>query len=87
MPQTFRALLRGDQLEWTTQRPTVIPADQPVLVDVTVSEEPFMTKPQSGRSMAAILEQLAQTGSFAEISDPVEWQRDLRADRSLPGRD
>ena len=87
MPQTFRALLRGDQLKWTTRRPTVIPADQPVLVDVTVSEEPFMTKPQSGRSMAAILEQLAQTGSFAEISDPVEWQRDLREDRSLPGRD
>ena len=87
MRQTFRALLRGDQLEWTSRRPTVIPADQPVLVDVTVSEEPFATKPQSGQSMAAILEQLAQTGSFAEISDPVEWQRDLRADRSLPGRD
>ncbi len=87
MRQTFRALLRGDQLEWTSRRPTVIPADQPVLVDVTVSEEPFTTKPQSGQSMAAILEQLAQIGSFAEISDPVEWQRDLRADRSLPGRD
>ena len=87
MPQTFRALLRGDQLEWTPRRPTVIPADQPVLVDVTVSDEPCTTKPQTGRSMAAILEQLAQTGSFAEISDPVEWQRNLRADRSLPGRD
>ena len=87
MPQTFRALLRGDQLEWTSRRPTVVPADQPVLVDVTISEEPFAAKTESGRSMAAILEQLAQTGSFAAISDPVAWQRDLRADRSLPGRD
>ena len=79
MPQTFRALLRGDQLEWTSRRPTVIPADQPVLVEVTISEEPFEAKTESGRSMAEILEQLARTGSFAEISDPVEWQRDLRA--------
>ena len=87
MLQTYRALLRGDQLEWTSRRPAVIPADQPVLVDVTMSEESFAAKTESGRCMAAILEQLAQTGSFAEISDPVDWQRDLRADRSLPGRD
>ena len=87
MPQTFRALLRGDRLEWTSSRPTVIPADQPVLVEVTMSEEPFAPNTESGRFMAATLEQLAQTGSFAEISDPVEWQRDLRAERSLPGRD
>ena len=87
MSQTFRALLRGDQLEWTSHRPTVIPANQPVLVDVTMFDDPSLAKTRPGPAMAAILEQLAQAGSFAELTDPVKWQRDLRADRSLPGRD
>jgi hypothetical protein len=26
------------------------------------------------------------TNAFADISDPVTWQREIRADRPLPGR-
>jgi len=33
------------------------------------------------------LEKIAANNVFADISDPVEWQRDLRQDRPLPGRD
>jgi hypothetical protein len=33
------------------------------------------------------LENLARMKTFAGIEDPVEWQRDLRRDRSLPGRE
>jgi|GEM_PF-3351035 len=29
------------------------------------------------------LEQLAKTNAFAEIEDPVEWQREMRKDRQL----
>lgn len=29
------------------------------------------------------LEQLARTNAFAEIEDPVEWQREMRKDRQL----
>ena len=29
---------------------------------------------------------LAELGTFAEITDPVEWQRLIRKDRPLPGR-
>ena len=29
---------------------------------------------------------LAKSGTFAEITDPVEWQRQIRKDRPLPGR-
>ena len=39
-----------------------------------------------GQQMAAVLEKLAQAQAFAGI-DPVAWQRDLRQDRELPGRD
>lgn len=30
---------------------------------------------------------LAELGTFADISDPVEWQKQLRKDRPLPGRE
>ena len=30
---------------------------------------------------------LAEWGTFADIADPVDWQRQIRKDRPLPGRD
>jgi len=32
------------------------------------------------------LTQLARMKVFSDITDPVEWQRQIRNDRSLPGR-
>jgi hypothetical protein len=32
-------------------------------------------------------ETLAEMGTFADITNPVEWQRQIRKDRPLPGRD
>ncbi|MHB8777255.1 MAG: hypothetical protein ACYC6R_05765 [Anaerolineales bacterium] len=32
------------------------------------------------------LEKLAKMNVFADIKDPVEWQRQIRKDRPLPGR-
>jgi hypothetical protein len=34
-----------------------------------------------------ILEKIAASNVCDNINDPVEWQRELRQDRSLPGRD
>lgn len=33
------------------------------------------------------LEELAALGVFADITDPVAWQRQIRQDRPLPGRE
>jgi hypothetical protein len=35
----------------------------------------------------AALRQLRELGTFKEITDPVAWQREIRKDRPLPGRD
>ena len=86
MPQTFPALLTGDQLQWSPSRPAVLPKDQPIWVNVTVSDDSPTNSPQ-GTRMSAALEQLARLAPFAEVNDPVGWQRELRSDRSLPGRD
>jgi hypothetical protein len=37
--------------------------------------------------LAAALAQSAILNPFAEINDPVAWQREQRHDRPLPGRD
>ena len=33
------------------------------------------------------LKELRKLGAFKEITDPVAWQREIRKDRPLPGRD
>ncbi len=40
-----------------------------------------------GEAMARIMEQLAESNPFSEIDDPVAWQREIRKDRPLPGRE
>jgi hypothetical protein len=83
----YRALLHGDRLEWLEEAPES-QADAPLHVHVTVLEhEPPAEVHARGHAMAAILEQLAERRTFSAITDPVRWQRDLRQDRVLPGRD
>lgn len=38
------------------------------------------------RKAVACLERLAEMGAFDHIEDPGEWQREIREDRPLPGR-
>lgn len=47
----------------------------------------LLTREERGRRIADALEKLAAMHAFAEIDDPVEWQREIRKDRPLPGRD
>jgi hypothetical protein len=86
MQRTYRALLRGDRIEWKGQTPSC-EKDRPLEVEVTVlDDEPARKTGSRGEEMAAILEELAGMGAFSEIEDPVSWQRNTREDRTLPGR-
>jgi hypothetical protein len=42
---------------------------------------------ERGKRMAEILEQGAKLGLFKDIQDPAAWQREIRRDRPLPGRE
>jgi hypothetical protein len=85
--RTYRALLRGDHLEWLEEAPESQP-DAPLRVHVTVLEQESPSEAHArGHAMAALLEKLAERRTFATIPDPVEWQRDLRQERALPGRE
>ncbi|OUD15055.1 hypothetical protein [Thioflexithrix psekupsensis] len=40
-----------------------------------------------GQRMASILQRMADRNALSDIVDPVAWQREIREDRSLPGRE
>jgi len=84
MSESYRAILKGDQLEWTDVVPSHLASEQPV--EVTIIDEPDQIADRR-RRMAEALEKLAAVDAFSGISDPSEWQRDIRKDRPLPGRE
>ena len=83
--RTYTAFLRGDRLEWLGEAPES-QTDAPLCVHVTIVE-PAVEAHARGPAMAALLEKLAARSTFAAIPDPVKWQRELRQDRALPGRE
>ena len=84
MGDSYRALLKGNRLEWSDVVPSDLAAEQPV--EVTILDQPNQLAIRRER-MAKALEKLASINAFSGISDPSEWQREVRKDRPLPGRD
>jgi len=86
MGRIFEAILKGNLLEWTNEVPKQ--GDLPVRVYVTLEEARSSLSAEFRRQrIVEILEKIATSNVFANIHDPVEWQRELRQDRPLPGRD
>ena len=87
MLRTYEAVLVGDRVEFTGGAPG---EPGPLAVHVTVIGTAGAAggneTRERGRAMAAALERAAAGGSFAAVADPVEWQREARQDRDLPGR-
>jgi hypothetical protein len=87
---TYRAILRGNYLHWRNNMSIPVPPDRAVEVYVTVLEEtvtPTASPESQGQRMAAALEQLVQLHTCTAIADPVAWERQLRRERNLPGRE
>lgn len=74
--------MNGNELQWLDEAPEL--GDRSIEVSVTIKE---ITLEYSDRrkKMAEVLEKLAAGNPFAGV-DPLEWQRDIRRERSLPGR-
>ena len=80
MSRTDRAILTGNHLQWRDDAPRT---DKPIDVDVTICNA-FIS---DGQAMADALSRIAATTGLSALSDPLQWEREQRADRSLPGRD
>jgi hypothetical protein len=85
MLRTYKAILHGDHVEWLDKPPEQM---QPVPVHITLLEEVLLEPARErGRVMAEALAALASKGTFAAITDPVAWQREIRHERTLPARE
>ena len=88
MQTEYKAKLKDGHVEWTAATPPAQLNGAEVLV--TVLPGPRVqetTKAERGRAMREALEELARLGTFRDIKDPVAWQREIREDRPLPGRE
>ncbi len=87
MLHTYNAILRGNEIEWLDEKPEGAGAGRPLKVQVKIVEEESEQKKPNGKLAAEILEKLSRSDPFKDIEDPVAWQREIRKDRPLPGRE
>lgn len=51
-----------------------------------IQTTPVSAEEERGQRIKAALQNLTELNAFADIADPGEWQRQIRQDRELPGR-
>ncbi|MDR2849925.1 MAG: hypothetical protein LBW77_05215 [Verrucomicrobiota bacterium] len=88
MNSTYKAWLTDDQrLDWREDQPPWKGGTVPVLV--TFLENTAAPSPRApSRRSAECLTRLAELGdAFEGVRDPVQWQREQRLERPLPGRE
>lgn len=84
MRRAYKAILRGDRVEWLDGAPE---AERPLRVEIMVEADSFSDPTEEEiEPVSHLFQALADMGAFAEIEDPVAWQREIRKDRPLPGR-
>ncbi len=83
MPHTYEAILDGNRVEWMGKAPE---HEGPLRVRVIILERQQSIVAR-GEKMAEALGKLAEVDAFSDIEDPVQWQREIRQDRVLPGRE
>jgi hypothetical protein len=86
MQSTYKAILRGDRIEWEEDVPEQIRGRAVLTVLVTIPDQPGVADDTRGPRMAEALQRLASSGGVPSITDPLQWQREQREDRDLPGR-
>ena len=86
MQSIYKAILRGDRIEWEDDVPEQTRSQPELTVFVTIPDQPDAADDTRGLRMAEALERLAASGGVASITDPSQCQRDEPKDRDLPGR-
>jgi mevalonate kinase len=58
-----------------------------LIVQLKENQKLLAKKHYQGKKIRAILEEGSRLGIFSAIPNPAEWQKEMRKDRTLPGRD
>ena len=86
MNSVFPATLENGMITWGASGAPPLPANEPRVVEVVVPT-PRPATPYDHMTLRELFEELARRGTFDDIEDPVEWQREIRKDRPLEGRE
>jgi hypothetical protein len=85
MHSTYKGILKGDRIQWIGEAPDT---NGGVPVQVTLLQQPkTLSDEERRRRILETLNALAASGAAAAFGDPLEWQREIRKDRPLPGRE
>ncbi len=88
MQTEYKAILTDDHLEWKGERPKSLVNGQPAEVVVVIpDDEADAVEIEMRRRRIAALRRIAASGGVPEIPDAVAWQREMREDRKMPGRE
>jgi hypothetical protein len=85
--EKYVATIHGNVIEWEGDEPDNLNGDNAIKVEVRVIDVGKVLPKSDGKKMAEALQQLAKLGGVKSIPDPLAWQREIRQDRPLPGRD
>jgi hypothetical protein len=88
MLPTYKAILKGNRVEWCGDVDRNIVGNHPVAVHITILDDPVApaSVESRGKLMVTALERLAEIHALADVVDPAAWEREIRKDRLLPGR-
>lgn len=82
---TYKAILQNGQVRWLGEQPKSL--DKPREISIIFSENEAQTEQNTGKIMAEILARTTQNDISKTFGDAVEWQKEIRRDRNLPGRE
>lgn len=83
MLKTYKAILRGNPLEWQESVAELTAITKPIPVHVTILHEVVPeTLNEQGQQMAAALEKLASLPRHT-ILDSLAWEREIRKEGEL----
>jgi antitoxin component of MazEF toxin-antitoxin module len=54
---------------------------------IQVGDPITASQPHDRNAVRQAIRNLQQVNAYSDIKDPVAWQREIRKDRTLPGRD
>jgi hypothetical protein len=58
-----------------------------LISQLKLNQKLLAKKNYQGKKIRAILEEGSRLGIFSDIPNPAKWQKEMRQDRTLPGRD
>jgi hypothetical protein len=87
MLQTFEAIYEHGQFRWLDTPPNLLEARLLVTVLPASAAKPADAAGTPGNALADALHAAVRLNPFRDVADPAAWQREMRQDRPLAGRE